>query len=102
MWSNREELAPQGLLVPGARPMAHWRAAQDLRQVPQIPNDPVGPNKGAWDRLARQALQAPRVAVISHELLAAASPEQAEHGVRSLEPAEVHAVLTVRDFATLL
>jgi hypothetical protein len=102
MWSNKDELLAQGLLIPGPRPMSHWRAAQDLREVAQIVNDPVGPNKGAWDKLVRQALRAPRVAVISHELLAAATLEQAERGIRSLAPAEVHVVLTVRDFASLL
>jgi hypothetical protein len=102
MWTNKEELLDAGLLLPGPRPMAHWRAAQDLRDVPQIPNDPVGPNKGAWEKLARQVLRAPRVGVISHELLAAADPEHAERAVRSLAGAEVHLVLTVRDFATLL
>jgi hypothetical protein len=102
LWTNKEELLEAGLLMPGPRPMAHWRAAQDLREVPQIPNDPVGPNKGAWDRLVRQALRTPKVAVISHELLAAATAEQAERGIRSLSAAQVHLVLTVRDFGTLL
>jgi hypothetical protein len=102
MWTNKAELLDAGLLLPGPRPMAHWRAAQDLRDVPQIPNDPVGPNKGAWDKLARQVVKAPRVGVISHELLAAADREQAERGIRSLDGAEVHVVLTVRDFASLL
>jgi hypothetical protein len=102
MWTNKAELSDAGLLLPGPRPMAHWRAAQDLREVPQIPNDPVGPNKGAWDKLVRQVLKAPQVGVISHELLAAADREQAERGIRSLDGAEVHVVLTVRDFASLL
>jgi hypothetical protein len=102
MWTNKAELLAAGLLLPGPRPMAHWRAAQDLREVPQIPNDPVGPNKGAWDKLVRQALRAPQVGVISHELLAAADREQAERGIRSLAGAEVHVVLSVRDFASLL
>jgi hypothetical protein len=102
LWTNKEELGAAGLLMPGPRPMAHWRAAQDLREVPQIPNDPVGPNKGAWDKLVRQALRAPKTAVISHELLAAATAKQAERGIRSLAPAPVHLVLTVRDFGTLL
>ena len=102
MWTNKEELLDAGLLLPGPRPMAHWRAAQDLREVPQIPNDPVGPNKGAWDKLAKQVVKAPQAGVISHELLAAATVEQAERGILSLEPAEVHVVLTVRDFGSLL
>jgi hypothetical protein len=102
MWTNKAELLDAGLLLPGPRPMAHWRAAQDLREVPQIPNDPVGPNKGAWDKLVRQVLKAPKIGVISHELLAAADREQAERGIRSLAEAEVHVVLSVRDFASLL
>jgi hypothetical protein len=102
MWTNKAELLAAGLLLPGPRPMAHWRAAQDLREVPQIPNDPVGPNKGAWDKLVRQVLRAPQVGVISHELFAAADQHQAERAVRSLEGAEVHVVLSVRDLASLL
>jgi hypothetical protein len=102
MWTNKAELREAGLLLPGPRPMAHWRAAQDLRDVPQIPNDPVGPNKGAWDKLARQVLKAPEVGVISHELFAAADREQAERGIRSLAGAEVHVVLSVRDLGSLL
>jgi hypothetical protein len=102
LWTNKAELLEHGLLMPGARPLAHWRAAQDLREVEQIPNDPVGPHRGAWDRLVREALEAPRAAVISHELLAAADVTQAERAVRSLSGAEVHVVLTVRDFGSLL
>jgi hypothetical protein len=102
MWTNKAELLDAGLLLPGPRPMAHWRAAQDLREVPQIPNDPIGPNKGAWDKLARQVLKAPEVGVISHELFAAADREQAERGIRSLAGAEVHVVLSVRDLGSLL
>ena len=41
-------------------------------------------------------------AVISHELFCAADADQAGRAVRSLQPAEVHVVLTVRDMATLL
>jgi hypothetical protein len=102
MWTNKAELLTQGLLVPGQRPFAHWRAAQDLREVEQIPNDPVGPHKGAWDKLVSAALKAPRTAVISHELLSAVDQRHAERGVRSLDGAEVHVVLTVRDFGTLI
>lgn len=102
MWRNRSELAVSGVMLPGPRPVAHWRATQDLCDVVQMPNDPAEPFRGAWDRLARQALRAPRVAVISHELFAAASAEQAARAVRSLDRAEVHIVLTVRDFGTLL
>lgn len=103
LWTNKQELLDAaGLLMPGARSMTHWRAAQDLRQVRQIPNDPAGPHKGAWDKLVRLALRTPRSAVISHELLSAVTAEQAERAVRSFGSAQVHVVLTVRDFATLI
>ncbi len=102
MWRNRAELAASEVMLPGPRPLAHWRAAQDLREAEQVPSDPIGTFAGAWNRLARQALRAPHVAVISHDLLAAASVEQAGRAIASLSRAEVHIVLTVRDFATLL
>jgi hypothetical protein len=102
MWRNRSELAAQGVVLPGHHPQDHYRASQDLRGIPKLASDPAGSWTGEWEILARQARQAPRVAVISHELFSAADPEQADRAVRSLEPAEVHIVLTVRDIATLL
>jgi hypothetical protein len=102
MWRNRAALAMSGIMLPGPRPLAHWRAAMDLREVPQQPNDPIGSYAGAWDRIARQALRAPRAAVISHELFAAVSEEQAARALTSFGDAEVHVILGVRDFASLI
>jgi hypothetical protein len=102
MWRNRAELAAQGVVLPGHHPQDHYRASQDLRDIPKLASDPAGSWSGEWEILARQAQQAPRVAVISHELFSAADEPQAERAVRSLQPAEVHVVLTVRDMATLL
>jgi hypothetical protein len=102
MWRNRAALALDGVMLPGPRPLAHWRAAMDLRDVPQQPNDPIGSYAGAWDRISRQAQRAPRAAVISHELFAAVSEEQAKRALESFGDAEVHVILGVRDFATLI
>lgn len=102
MWRNRAALALDGVMLPGPRPLAHWRAAMDLREVPQLPNDPIGSYAGAWDRISRQAQRAPRAAVISHELFAAVSEEQAKRALGSFGDAEVHVILGVRDFATLI
>lgn len=102
MWANRAQLADHGVLLPGEGVRDHFRANQDLREAPQAKDDPAGSWRGEWDRLARKALTARGTAVISHELLAGATSEQAERAVRSLEPSEVHVVLTVRDFGTLL
>jgi len=102
MWRNRTELAAQGVVLPGHHPQDHYRASQDLRDIPKRASDPAGSWTGEWEIVARQAQQAPGVAVISHELFSAADQEQADRAVRSLHPAEVHIVLTVRDMATLL
>ncbi len=102
MWRNRAELAAGGVVLPGHHPQDHFRASQDLRGIPKLASDPAGSWTGEWDILARQARQAPRLAVISHELFSAADADQADRAVQSLQPAEVHVVLTVRAMATLL
>jgi hypothetical protein len=105
MWRNRAALAGQGVVLPGHHPQDHFRASQDLREIQKLPSDPAGSWTGEWDILAteaRQAQQGQQVAVISHELFSAADEGQAERAVRSLQPAEVHLVITVRDIASLL
>ena len=102
IWRNRAELAARGVMLPGHHPQDHFRASQDLRGIPKLDSDPVGSWAGEWEILARQARQAPRVAVISHELFSAADAQQAGRAARSLQPADVHIVLTVRDIASLL
>jgi len=102
LWRNRAQLAAQGVVLPGYSYGGHARASQDLREVRQLAGDPADPWIGEWDVLTAQALRAPEAAVISNELLAACNPRQADRAVQSLRPAEVHIVVTVRDFATLL
>jgi hypothetical protein len=102
LWSNRAELAAQGVVLPGHHPQDHFRASQDLRGIEKLASDPAGPWTGEWEILASQAKQPGKTAVISHELFSAADPGQAANAVRSLQPAQVHVVLTVRDMATLL
>ena len=102
MWHNRAPLAAQGVVLPGHHPQDHFRASQDLRGMEKLPSDPAGSWAGEWDILARESKLAPRAAVISHELFAAADAEHARQAVASLDPAEVHVVLTVRDMAGLL
>jgi hypothetical protein len=102
MWGNRGRLAAQGVVLPGYTRRDHSRASRDLRGTPRPDADPADPWTGEWDVLTGQALCAREAAVISDEVLAACEPEQADRAIRSLLPAEVHIVLTVRDFASLL
>ena len=102
MWGNRARLARQGVLLPGYKRQDHSRASRDLRDAERPGDDPADPWTGEWDVLVGQALQARQAAVISDEVLAACTPEQADRAVRSLLSAELHVILAVRDFATLL
>jgi hypothetical protein len=103
MWRNRGELAAAGVALPGHHPQDHFRSQNDVREVPKLPSDPAGSWRGEWDVLAMQAREAELgVSVISHELFCAATEAQAERAIRSLAPAEVHVVLTVRDMGSLL
>jgi hypothetical protein len=102
LWRNRAELSAQGVVLAGHHPQDHYRATQDLHGALKNPSDPAGGWTGEWDILAGQAKLAARVAVISHELFSAADEPAARRAVASLQPSEVHVVLTVRDMATLL
>jgi hypothetical protein len=102
MWSNRGQLALQGVMLPGYSHRDHSRASRDLRGARRLKDDPADSWAGEWDVLTRQALRASGAAVISDEVLAACNPPQADRAIRSLLPAEVQVVLTVRDIASLL
>jgi hypothetical protein len=102
LWGNRARLAAQGVTLPGYSHRDHNRASRDLREAPREASDPTDSWTGDWDVLTGQALRAPSVAVISDEILTACNPPQADRAVRSLLPADVHIILTVRDFASVL
>lgn len=102
MFANKDLLTKQGVVLPGGRPRHHFRATQDLRGVVPAPDDPLAPFDGAWDELAEEVRAADRVGIVSHELLAAATAEQADRALGSFDGHDVHVVITVRDFASLL
>ena len=102
LWNNRARLAARGVLLPGYSHRDHNRASRDVREAVREATDPTDPWVGDWDVLVGQALSAPRAAVISDEILAACNPPQADRAVRSLLAADLHIILTVRDFASVL
>jgi hypothetical protein len=102
MWDNRARLAAQGVVLPGYAHRDHSRASRDLREAPRRADDPADPWAGEWDVLTRQALRVSGVAVISDEILAACSPQQAGRAAQSLRSADLHVIVTARDIASLL
>ena len=98
MWRNQARLVELGVTFP-YRPIDHFHAAVELRGI-EFGGYADPQTKGAWRRLARQALKVGTdKVVISHEVLAGATDQQIEAAVRSLDPAEVHVVYGARDLA---
>jgi hypothetical protein len=97
LWRNRESLADQGVLYPADRFDEHFLAALDLLELSWggLEKQAVG----AWDRLAARVRDWPGTSIVSHEILATASPQQVRRAVDSLAVAgaELHVVLSARD-----
>lgn len=97
LWSQRGTAREQGLLLPGERFHDHFLATLDVRG---LADDPAQPERarGIWDVLVAESLAWDGTVLVSHELFAGATAEQARQAVASLaEGAEVHVVVTARD-----
>lgn len=94
---NRTTLAGHGLMYPDTHSGSHFEAAIDL--IDHKWGGALKAARGEWDSLARAARTAPRGAVISHEVLAAATPRQVARARASLAEADLHVVVTARDLA---
>ncbi|MQA15646.1 MAG: hypothetical protein GEV09_16210 [Pseudonocardiaceae bacterium] len=95
---NRDALRHDGLLYPGARHTSHFLAAQDLLRIPF--NGYEDPDvAGAWGRLVEEVRSTGGSALISQELFALASAEDADRAMDALSFAEVHVIYTIRDLA---
>jgi len=94
--AHRDELAAQGFLFPG-RP---WRrqvlAVLDVLGKTRV-GEPVEGSSGAWDRLVAEIAAHPGTAVVSMEFLGPSPRGDIARVVDSLRPADVRAVMTVRD-----
>lgn len=101
---NARLLARHGVHVPTGSPLVtpalfHFRAALDL--LGQDWGGPPGHAAGAWNALARKARRRTGTVVISHEILAPATPAQVARAKRDLagEGTELHVVYSARDLA---
>lgn len=96
MWHNRKKLAAQGILYPGRKRMDHYHASEAVRGVPP---ERIGEDADAWDRIVAELAAWKGTGLISHEFFSMATARQARRAVRALAPAEVHVVVTGRDYA---
>ncbi len=96
MRHNREALRDQGVLYPGTTARDHLHASQVVREVTKQPRR--GDRVEAWDRLVAELADWQGVGIISHEFFGMATEEQARTAIEQLAPAEVHVVLTARDY----
>lgn len=102
LWSNRGALRDAGVLYPYSKPTEHFRAMLDLRQRGwgSISREAIA---GAWERMAARVRDWDgHTAIVTNELLGAASEAQISRLVSSLSPAKVHVVYTARDLARQL
>lgn len=97
--THRDELAETGLLYPGHRPDAHFLAALDLMGLRWGGLELEA--EGAWSRLVEEVRSWPGDAIVSHEILGAATNEQAARAVADLAgpDTEVHLLISARDLA---
>lgn len=95
LWSQRAVAQEQGLLLPLESFHDHFLASVDVRDIAYQAHFPPRAI-GIWKRLADEAAEWSGDVLVSHELLAAATAEQAEAAVRALD-GEVHVVVTARD-----
>jgi hypothetical protein len=100
LFTHAKEVAEIGLLYPGHQFDSHFRAAVDLMSLKWGGIElECG---GAWDALAREVNAWKGTAIISHEILARATPEQAQRARDSFPDTELHLVLSIRDLVRQL
>jgi hypothetical protein len=96
LFTHREALAAAGTLYPADRFDAHFLAALDLMELQWggLEKQAVG----AWDRLAEQVRGWDGTVIVSHEILATATPAQVRRAFATFgDDAEVHVLLSARD-----
>lgn len=98
---NKDLLAEHGVLVAGETHGEVVNAGLVVREDPRVETLLSEHDKQAWDRIAKQIRSwSGPTAILSYELLGAATAKQARKAIDDLGPGiEVHVVVTARDFA---
>jgi hypothetical protein len=96
LWQNADALKRDGLLLP-ARFAVHYAAAKGVTTRTHRQRELDVDVEQAWGKLARQAKRWEHDALISHELLAPATRDQARAAKRRLgKDTEIHLIVTAR------
>lgn len=101
LFGYRDQLLADDVSYPADSYDDHFFAAVDLQEL-DFSGTPRPEAGGAWDRLAARVHAWEGVSVVSHDVFAGATPEQARRAIASFAPAEVHVVLTARDLGRQL
>jgi len=103
-WAQRDALTGQGLLVPGRARRDHMAAAHIVCERPDRLGEMTPRRRRTWQRLVTEVGEWDGDALISHELFAPATREQAAGALARLAgaAAEVHVLITARDLARQL
>jgi hypothetical protein len=94
---NRRALAAHGVQYPVGRQKDMFGPALDLLQMSF--DGELDSHRGSWDALVRRVRSSSGRVIVSHELFAGASPDQASRAVRELSGPELHVVYSIRDLA---
>lgn len=97
LWSNQQNLAESGVLLPGEKKFDHNHAASFARA--ETPSSSV---RHTWRRMEREIGEWPGTAVLSNEWFTLASTEQVNRFIERLSPAEVHVVFTARNLVGMV
>lgn len=94
---NRDRLRDAGVLYPFVRAGAMFHGAVEVRGSHAKFGLAAEEVAGSWAALCARARDFPGTTVISHEVLAGATPEQVREALAPLAGLEVHVAVTARD-----
>jgi hypothetical protein len=101
LWTHRDDLLRQDVLLPVEHPNEAWLAAVDVQDGAFVHVD-VPEARGAWERVVGRLSDHPGRAVISHELLGLSTDDHVARIASSLGWAGLHVVVMARSLAATL
>ena len=101
LWTHRDDLAKQGVLLPIQQRNEMWLAANDLQGCESVHFD-MPEARGAWSPVVDRVLQFDGASLISHEVLGLSTEQHVARIVDSLHDAQLHVVVMARSLVAML